>query len=533
MLLVLLTRLPLMPQHLYNFDSVNLALAMREFDPARHQPQPPGYPFFVAESRLTALLLPDPVQTFHALKILISALSLGLLYWTGRELCSERAGLAAAGLLFVHPVFWYSGLTSPLRLHAALFSLLVALFCWRALRGRPESFYAASLALGLGAGFRPTLLLTLLPLWAWCAWSTRNGKTILRGAALLAGCCALWVAPLVWAYGGLVQTWNSFLGYLLFHSQSAAALAGEPLFQWRRMIGRTVLWNGLGVVPLFFLAPFAWRAGNGQGRGLPFRFLAVWFLPPFLFNLLVHVGAPGHTLTTVPALCLAGGMLVDAVSRDKPEGTGARRAGSLWLAALLWSTVIFFWPRAVPQAAPTTAFRGWASVRDALSIGSYETSYARVRYREQKTADTLSQIRRLKSERDAPVVLIWSGNETPVWRKLAYYFPSDPVYELIGAPDRRGLAQAARRWRGNLLLASYEAAESVRLPVPVGARLIWILPPREVERLRQTAPLRSAFPVHYTDLGPSADSIRLGEFEFYPQEPESAAAEAGGETTER
>src|SRR5690348_7075157 len=61
--LVTATRLPLLPQHLYSFDSVNMALALSDFDPARHQPQPPGYPLFVAEARIVNLALDNPEAT--------------------------------------------------------------------------------------------------------------------------------------------------------------------------------------------------------------------------------------------------------------------------------------------------------------------------------------------------------------------------------------------------------------------------------------------------------------------------------------
>src|SRR5579871_1417082 len=45
-LISLVTALPLVPPYLYSFDTVNMALALKEFDPTRNQPQPPGYPFF-------------------------------------------------------------------------------------------------------------------------------------------------------------------------------------------------------------------------------------------------------------------------------------------------------------------------------------------------------------------------------------------------------------------------------------------------------------------------------------------------------
>ena len=95
-LLVLLTRWPLMPAHLYSFDSVNLALALEDFDPTRNQPQPPGYPLFVAEARLLHRLFRTPERTFAALAILISGLAVAVLYLLGKRMFSPGVGIIAA-----------------------------------------------------------------------------------------------------------------------------------------------------------------------------------------------------------------------------------------------------------------------------------------------------------------------------------------------------------------------------------------------------------------------------------------------------
>src|SRR5689334_4648928 len=39
--------LPFLPQSLEDIDSINFALGLRHFDPALHQPHPPGYPLYI------------------------------------------------------------------------------------------------------------------------------------------------------------------------------------------------------------------------------------------------------------------------------------------------------------------------------------------------------------------------------------------------------------------------------------------------------------------------------------------------------
>ena len=50
-LLFLALHLPFLPSSLEDLDSVNFALGVRDFDVAKHQPHPPGYPLFVAAAK--------------------------------------------------------------------------------------------------------------------------------------------------------------------------------------------------------------------------------------------------------------------------------------------------------------------------------------------------------------------------------------------------------------------------------------------------------------------------------------------------
>ena len=47
----LVAHLALLPRTLDDIDSINFALGLRDFDPARHQPHPPGSPVYIAFGR--------------------------------------------------------------------------------------------------------------------------------------------------------------------------------------------------------------------------------------------------------------------------------------------------------------------------------------------------------------------------------------------------------------------------------------------------------------------------------------------------
>ena len=90
--LTLVSRWPYRARMLYNWDAVQFALALREFDVAKHQPHPPGYLLYVALGRLLNIPLADPNLAYVALAMLFSAATTVTVYWLARALY-EREGL--------------------------------------------------------------------------------------------------------------------------------------------------------------------------------------------------------------------------------------------------------------------------------------------------------------------------------------------------------------------------------------------------------------------------------------------------------
>src|SRR5438552_16116723 len=70
--LLLLTRIPAMASYL-SIDNVNLALSLEKFDPRIHQPQPPGYPFFVLFARIVNVIFGNAERTFVVASLAVSA----------------------------------------------------------------------------------------------------------------------------------------------------------------------------------------------------------------------------------------------------------------------------------------------------------------------------------------------------------------------------------------------------------------------------------------------------------------------------
>ncbi|MEK7714004.1 MAG: glycosyltransferase family 39 protein, partial [candidate division NC10 bacterium] len=150
---------------LYNWDAVQFALALREYDVVKHQPHPPGYILYVALGRLVNAWLDDPTAAYVVLAVVASGLTTFVVYYLARAVYDRATALAAATLLAVSPLFWFYGSVGLTYAGEALFASGVAYFAFRALEGSRSDAWLAAGYLGLAGGLRQSLLVLLFPLW--------------------------------------------------------------------------------------------------------------------------------------------------------------------------------------------------------------------------------------------------------------------------------------------------------------------------------------------------------------------------------
>jgi hypothetical protein len=526
LVLIAATRIPLAPGQLFSFDDVNFAYAMGDFDIANSQPQPPGYPLFVLETRvLSCLRFKRAESNFLALSILGSAAALVSLAYFGNRILGRDSGLIAAALLLFHHSFWYAGLTSAIRTQLALISVVVAGLCFRAWNGERRWIYGSAIALGVCSGIRPEMGPLLLPLWLASVFrATRNARAWLSASALLTATVLAWLAPAVLASGGpknyVLLTWH----YLTEQATLTSGVFGAQDERWYGTIVWLMVWSMSTILALPAAAILAWRGGSGFGlTRSQIGFLLLWLLPALLSAILVHVADPGQTLAIVPIVCLVGGYLIgramDTLSKRIPElqatlfagvpltfalstlvlhprwvltsvpvvciaaglllkrlsagGAGRRMHSLLFLLspALFLNLLIFFQPVWYYRGTQT----GFERLFDDLHSGLSFTSLAQIRATVWVDHNTLVEIGRLSSEQAGNSVVIWANGLT-AWRKINYYFPKLPVVVLENKTLQNGSRPIATTRRGSSL-ERIQSWPDLRIKFAPGTRLIWVLNP--------------------------------------------------------
>ncbi len=436
-LMTLASRWPYRARMLYNWDAVQFALALREFDIAKHQPHPPGYVLYVGLGRLMNATLGDPTQAYVTLAMVFSAATTFTVYWLARALYDRVTAASAGALLAVSPLFWFYGSVGLTYAGEAFGASLMALLASRTLAGSVTHLYLGALCLGLAGGLRQSVLVLLFPLWAACAvLGVRARVRLVAAAAILVGAVLAWFLPLVWLSGG----WSKYLDASreLYGSTMlpTSLLSGdlETSFRQARYVLESVL-VGLGPLAIALGAlPFYARRRGWATREW---FLVTWMAPPLAFYTLVHFGQAGYVLTFLPALViLLSGAVVELVTAGSERLRRPQWRWALTLAALgpllLINTGFFVSARPVPREFEHRSGGDWMwRARDEAHDWILSRTAAALREHEAVLRTYVETIRAVYDGEDTALLTELGKSRSYPWlRHAMFYLPEYPVYQL-------------------------------------------------------------------------------------------------------
>jgi hypothetical protein len=435
--LTLASRWPYRARMLYNWDAVQFALALREFDIAKHQPHPPGYLLYVGLGRLANRWVGDPALAYVGLAMLWSAATTFLVYWLARRLYDRATAVAAASLLAVSPLFWFYGSVGLTYAGEAFGAALVGWCAWGAMAGRARHLYLGALALGLMGGMRQSVLVLIFPLWLGsAALGAHTRGRLLTAGAVLVGAVLGWLLPMVWLTGGLeayIRVSTELYGSIVLPTSVLGGSLDVTFAQARYLVESVIV--GLGPLALAFVALPACARRRGWGR--PEWFLLAWIAPAAVFYTLVHFGQAGYVLTFLPALViLLSRVLVDAVAAGSER---LRRPNWRWAltgAALVPLVLINtgFFARARPEPREFTNRTGEAwrwRARDEIHDWIMSRTAAALREHEAVIRTYVDTIRAMYDPAETALLTeLGNARSYPWLRHAMFYLPEYPIYQV-------------------------------------------------------------------------------------------------------
>jgi dolichyl-phosphate-mannose-protein mannosyltransferase len=290
--LTLLTRLPFRSHLLYDHDSVQFALGLRDYDVYLHQPHPPGYFLYVHTAKLIDYFLHDANASLIWISVIASALGVAVIYNLGSALFGRRDGWWAALIALTSPLFWFFGEVALTYAVASFLSAAVAIGAWRVLDGDDRWIYPVSALLGFSAGFRQDLALFLGPLWL-LAVARRDLRIFISASLVLLLAVSLWFIPMVGATGGAARYFAATSELWQFNNDSAAIWNAAPATRLDTLLTLAgVLSYGVGLGAIFLSFPAYVLVRKRDWRALPIEkilFFVAWQAPALLFFTIVFI----------------------------------------------------------------------------------------------------------------------------------------------------------------------------------------------------------------------------------------------------
>jgi hypothetical protein len=307
--ITLLTRLPFRSKYLYDHDSVQFALGLKNYDVYLHQPHPPGYFLYVYTARLIDYFVRDANLSLVWISVVASALTVAVIYNLGSALFGRREGWWAALIAVTSPMFWFYGEVALTYVIAACFASLVGLLTWHALAGSGRWIYLFPVVLGVAAGFRQDLVVFLGPLWLAGLVKT-DWRTFAVASLLLLITLMLWFVPMLIATGGSARYFSALSELWQYNNASHSLWNSELSSRFDTLLtllGFLSYGIGVGTIFLLFSAYALIRTGEWRTvAGNKLLFFALWLAPALLFFTFIFIPPYKYSygLVVIPAFLL-------------------------------------------------------------------------------------------------------------------------------------------------------------------------------------------------------------------------------------
>lgn len=219
-----------------DWDSVNFALALDDFDVLHHQPHPPGYPIYVAAGKLLYRVVADHAAALTLVSALAGAAVASMFYLLDRRQNDWQMALCATLIMALSPLYWLlSGLalTDMFGMVFVLAFLLVEGTTPASSGGQFARRVACGLIAGLSLGARPHLTFLIALYWFLRAapWSSPiKASHVLTALLGLALGIAAWLVPACSATGGAQTYWTATVGQFEWRlGRPGVSVLGTPI----------------------------------------------------------------------------------------------------------------------------------------------------------------------------------------------------------------------------------------------------------------------------------------------------------------
>jgi hypothetical protein len=539
-LLVIITRVPFMSKALYEWDSVNYAMAFEKYNILQQQPHPPGYILYVALGKAVNYIFNDPNTSMIVLSITFSIFTVVLVYFMVRDIFSKNVAITAAILMIFNPLIWFYGEIASIYIFEAFFGVLIAYSSYKLLKGNEKFIYISAFVLGLAGGFRIDIVEFMFPLWIFCVWYARPSYTkIIKGLFVFIMSISSWLVPTILLTGG----YKEYFALLKTTSEAATQTSivfGASISQQILNSGAFIIWSALGLTFLGILITALFLVYHRKGLKSKFMvylknpltiFFLLWIGPASLFYLIIYLVKPGYLLNYLPAVIIILSYIINRLSHDLsfkfPKISYKQAIISLLVIYAVLSSICFLYPYNIHEGqiweTPMEKMGVSQDVSFGLDVGLFYNN-AKINANDANTQLHINDILNISNSDPISTIVvirdITREDEGFNWRKAMYYLPGYDVYYLCD-PENTGITGQVSSWHGKNHSYNISQAPVLDIPLNSATKIVWIMSDQsnfyqEVkDKLGVSSiDLPNGLSIYYSNIGNQTSDFQISNFIF-------------------
>ncbi len=368
--IVLVSRILTMPRTPWENDEFLFAEAVKNFDPSRYHPHPPGYPLFVIIGKVFNAFVHDPWRGLVIFGVIAAPIGFIALVRAFRNWIDDP-DLAVCGAL----VYYFSAsmlVHGSLALSDGPAMMFVALALFAISSPHDADHERNAIAIGIwtsaAIGTRPQLLIPIAPMLVIALLQMRTLRQRVACIIAFTILSLMWFLPLADAAGGLnaLRLYETKqMQYVAAHDASVSRGGMSTAMLVVRFIFHPWGWKYV-TLPLFFCVTLGCAAFAGLLRRDKLRSTLWPFIAFVIVQVIFELGwmdpADGarYSLAFMPFIALLAALGFGVIRRS----AGFSAAPWAVTAILAAATLVFVWPLAGTRtklASPPAAAAAWAA----------------------------------------------------------------------------------------------------------------------------------------------------------------------------
>lgn len=311
----LILRMGFRSQWLEDWDSVQFALGLHNFNIVQHQPHPPGFPLFILLGKIANYFTHNDTVSLTFISALFGTFSIVPVFLFTKKVFDKKSAILASLVFTVLPVHWVLSVT-PISNITGLFYITTLLYiAYLDSLGEKRITFIGLIA-GIFLGVRPTDLPIVVSIILFLAVKRRRPLYIVSLFTGLALGVCLWLIPLVYITGfdNFKNANAAISSYVIWHDMFFGKNPGVLDFIVLRITNLVRLLNIAYSLPILILSIISLanllsnRFFTTTGKQLILVYFFSYLIPlVFIYNLELAQ----YTLPLSPIIAiLAGNILV-------------------------------------------------------------------------------------------------------------------------------------------------------------------------------------------------------------------------------